>query len=97
MSGSIAQYISSTMDNYAENSSVEFLLNSKNLNSSKKKRILIAVATIVTIILLFVIIFCSLSISSSEEPQIIFSNSNATQLIDELKSMDFTSNSTFGR
>ena len=92
MSGSIAQYISSTRDSFAENSSVEFLLNPKNLGKSKNKWIFICVAGVVTI-LLIIVILCSLLPSSSESSQIFLNNNTETL---ELESMDISSNSTYG-
>ena len=92
MSGSIAQYISSTRDSFAENSSVEFLLNPKSLGKSKKKWIFICVVGIVTI-LLMIAILCSLLPISSEESPIPLNNNTETL---ELESMDISSNSTYG-
>jgi len=91
MSGSIAQYISSTRDSFAENSSVEFLLNPKNLGKSKKKWIFICVAGVVTISLI-VIILCSLLPYSPGESPILLNNNTETL---ELESMDISSNSTY--
>ena len=92
MSGSIAQYISSTRDSFAENSSVEFLLNPKNLGKSKKKWIFICVAGVVTISLI-IIILCSLLPYSLEESPILLNNNTETL---ELESMDISSNSAYG-
>ena len=92
MSGSIAQYISSTRDSFAENSSVEFLLNSKSLGKSKKKWIFIGVAGVVTL-LLIIVILCSLLPYSSEEALILLNNNTETL---ELESMEISSNSTYG-
>ena len=93
MSGSIAQYITSARDNYAENSSVEFLLNSKNLGKSKKKLIFVGASIVAIIVVLIVIIVCSVEISPSARSGHLLSNGT---IMNFTNSMDFSSNGTLG-